>query len=57
VDTVADADHPGARDARVLEQDALDLLGGDVRAVVDDDLLLAPAEKEVALIVNSHHIA
>jgi len=57
VDKVMDPDHPGARDAGVLKQGALDLLGADVGAVVDDDLLFAPAEEEVALLIGSHHIA
>src|SRR5215471_6998058 len=57
MDKIVDPDHPGARYARVLEQGALDLLRADVRAVVDDDLLLAPAEGEVALVVDAHHVA
>src|SRR5262245_12948157 len=36
VDLVVDPDHACALDARVLEQDAFDLLRADVRAVVDD---------------------
>jgi hypothetical protein len=57
VDKVVDPDHPSARDARVVEQGVLDILGADVRPVMDDDLLLAPAEVEVALTIDSHQIA
>jgi hypothetical protein len=49
VDKIVDPDHPSARDARMREQGVFDLLGANVRGVVDDDLLLAPAEKEVAV--------
>src|SRR5690242_5483733 len=57
VDKIVDPDHTGARDARVREHGVLDLLGANVGAVVHDDLLPAPAEKEVAVLVDSHHIA
>src|SRR5262245_6726506 len=57
VDEVVDPYHPGARHHWVLDQGALDILGADVRAVVDNDLLLAAAKGEVALVVDSHHIA
>src|SRR5262249_34001718 len=57
VDEVVDPYPPGARHPWVLDQGALDILGADVRAVVNNDLLLAAAEGEVAVVVDSHHIA
>jgi hypothetical protein len=41
---VAHADDAGERHSGMLEQGVLDLLGRDVRAVMDDQLLLAAAE-------------
>jgi hypothetical protein len=41
----------------VLDQGALDLEGGDVGAVVDDDLLLAAVEPPVPVLVGAGEIA
>ena len=49
VDLVVDAHDADVLDGGMLDQDGLDLLRADVRAVVDDDLLLAAAEAEVAV--------
>src|SRR5262249_46930769 len=54
---VVHAHHAGALHGRVLQQRLLRLLGTDVEAVVDDDLLLATAEPEVAVRIGLHHVA
>src|SRR4029077_7818341 len=46
-------DHHGG----MLEQSILDFLGRDVRAVMNDELLLAAAEGELALVIGLHEIA
>jgi hypothetical protein len=50
------ADDAGAGHRRVLEQRSLDLLRADVRAVVDDDLLLAAAKPKIAVRIGAHHV-
>src|SRR5262249_29634802 len=57
VDEIMHADDAGAFDGVVLQKSILDLLRTDVRAVVDDDLLLTTAEPEIAVLVYSHHVA
>ena len=52
-----DAQRPQRCRPPVLEQRLLDLLRADVRAVVDDDLLLAAAEPQVAVFVRRHDVA
>ena len=54
---VVDADDAGQRDRGVLEQRALDLERADVGAVVDDDLLLAAEEPQVAVVVGAGQVA
>ena len=48
---------PTSVDRRVLGERALDLERADVRAVVDDDLLLAAEEPEVAVVVGAGEVA
>ena len=45
-----DADDTGTCDGGVLEQRVFNFLRADVRAIVNDDLLLAAAEPEVILV-------
>src|SRR4029453_1679126 len=50
-------DDPRAFDRGELEQRLFDLLRADVGAVVHDDLLLAPAEPQVAVFIRPHDVA
>src|SRR4029453_5436881 len=54
---IAYADDGGGRHGGVLEQRVLDFLGRDIRAVVDDQLLPAAAEGEIACLIRLHNIA
>ena len=54
---VVAADRPGARDARVGEQGALDLLGQMFETSWTMICFLRPQKKEVAFAAGSHHIA
>src|SRR5262249_47282981 len=57
VDVVAHAERAGVGDVRVLEQAVRDLERGDVDAALDDDVLLAPGDVDVALVVAPREIA
>ena len=46
---VGQADHGHVADARVCVEQVLDLLGGDVLALADDDVLQATGEHDVAV--------
>ena len=56
VHLVADADDADQRDRRVLGERAFHLHRADVRAVVHDDLLLAPEEPQVAVVVGVREV-
>jgi hypothetical protein len=55
--SIADADDAGERDGGMLGERPFDLERADVRAVVDDDLLLAPEEPEVSVRVGAREVA
>src|SRR5215471_14894180 len=57
IDVVAHAERAGVGDARVLEQAVRDLERGDVDAALDDDVLLAPGDVNVALVVAPREVA
>ena len=57
MDHIMDPNDPSAVDRPVLGQRLLDLLQADVGAVVDDDLLLAPREPQVAVFVRHQLVA
>ena len=54
---VGHPDHRGLGDRRVLEQDVLDLGGGDVLAAADDRVVGAALDEQVALVVEPAAVA
>ena len=54
---VGHGEHRGLEDGRVLLKHALDLVGRDVLAGRDDEVLLAPRDPQVAVGVDAGHVA
>src|SRR5262249_32839399 len=57
VDVIADAERAGVGDVWVLEQAVRDLERGDIDAALDDDVLLASGDVDVALVVAPREVS